>query len=91
MCDSYYCDNLTHNTFRFYLIDFQLNTDFPSQFCGSLFLPQNHLALLKDQFLKKMLLKRAKTRHFFFFFFFFLRKTIGSNNSFTLIETISGF
>ena len=46
------------------------------------FLPQNHLTLLKDRFLKKLLLKRAKakTRRFFF------RKTIGSNNSFTLIE-----
>ena len=30
------------------------------------FVPQNHLALLKDRFLKKMLLKRAKTRRLFF-------------------------
>ena len=62
-CDTCYCDYLTHTTFRFYLIDFQLNTDFPSQFC--VFLPQNHVALLKDQFLMKMLLKRAKTVPFF--------------------------
>ena len=29
----YYCDYLTRTTFRFYLIDFQFNTDFPAQFC----------------------------------------------------------
>ena len=28
----YNCDYLKHSTFRFNLIDFQLNTDFPSQF-----------------------------------------------------------
>ena len=33
MCDTYNCDYLKHNTFSFNLIDFQLNTDFPSQFC----------------------------------------------------------
>ena len=33
MCDTYHCDYLPHTTFRFYIIDFQLNTDFPSQFC----------------------------------------------------------
>ena len=33
MCDTYNCDYLKHNTFRFNLIDFQLNTDSPSQFC----------------------------------------------------------
>ena len=32
MCDTYSCDYLKHNTFRFNFIDFQLNTDFPSQF-----------------------------------------------------------
>ena len=32
MCDTYYCDYLKHNTFRFNFIDFQLNTDFPSRF-----------------------------------------------------------
>ena len=31
MCDTYNCDYLQHSTFRFNLIDFQLNTDFPSQ------------------------------------------------------------
>ena len=33
MCDTYNCDYLKHSTFRFNLIDFQLNTDFSSQFC----------------------------------------------------------
>ena len=33
MCDTYNFDYLTHNKLRFNLIDFQLNTDFPSQFC----------------------------------------------------------
>ena len=32
MCDTYNCDHLKHSTFRFNLIDFQLNTNFPSQF-----------------------------------------------------------
>ena len=56
MCDKYNCDYLQHSTFHFNLIDFQLNTDFPSQF---------HLALLKDRFLKKMLLKEQKPIAFF--------------------------
>ena len=33
MCDTYNCDCLKHSTLRFNLVDFQLNTDFPSQFC----------------------------------------------------------
>ena len=33
MCDTYNCDYLKRSTLRFNLIDFQLNTDFPSQFC----------------------------------------------------------
>ena len=32
MCDISSCDYLQYNTFRFNLIDFQLNRDFPSQF-----------------------------------------------------------
>ena len=27
MCDTYNCDYMKHSTFRFNLIDFQLNTD----------------------------------------------------------------
>ena len=64
MCDTYNCDYLKHSTFTFILIDFQLKTDFPFQFLR--FLPKNHLASLKDRFLKKMLIKRAKTRRLFF-------------------------
>ena len=30
ICDIHNCDYLSHTTFRFYLIDFQLDTDFPS-------------------------------------------------------------
>ena len=30
ICDTYYFDYLTLTTFHLYLIDFQLNTDFPS-------------------------------------------------------------
>ena len=33
MFDKYNCDYLKHSTFHFNLIDIQLNTDFPSQFC----------------------------------------------------------
>ena len=33
MCDTYNYDYLKQNTFLFNLIDFQLNTDFPSQVC----------------------------------------------------------
>ena len=67
MCDTYNCDYLQHSTFRFNLIDFQLDTDFPSQFWGVFC----RKILLKDRFLNKMLEKRAKTRRLFFFFFFF--------------------
>ena len=61
----YYCNYLTHTTFRFYIISFQVKIDFPSQFC--IFYRKNHLALLKDRFLKKMILKIAKPRCLFFF------------------------
>ena len=33
MCNTIHCDYLPHTTFCFYLINFQFNTDFPSQFC----------------------------------------------------------
>ena len=32
MCDTYDCNYLKYNTFRFNLIVFQVDTDFPSQF-----------------------------------------------------------
>ena len=59
MCDTYNYDYLKHSTFRFNFIDFQLYIDFPFQFCV-------HLASLKDRFLKKMLIKRAKTHRLLF-------------------------
>ena len=34
MYDTYNCNYLKHNLFRFNLIVFQLDTDFPSQFCS---------------------------------------------------------
>ena len=33
MCDTYTCGYLKQSTFSFNLIDFQLDTDFPFQFC----------------------------------------------------------
>ena len=33
MCDTYNYDYLKYRTFRFNFIDFQLNIDFPFQFC----------------------------------------------------------
>ena len=42
-----------------YLVDFQFNTDWLSKFC--IYFTVNHLALLKDRCLKKMLLKIART------------------------------
>ena len=65
MYDTYNCDYLKHSTFRFNLIDFQLNKyrfPFPILRC----LSQNHLASLKDRFLKKNVIKRAKSRRLFF-------------------------
>ena len=80
ICDTSNYDYQAHTIFRVCLIDFQLNTDFPSQFCV-------FYRKIKDRFLKKKkkkkkkLFKRAKTQRVFFFL-----KTIGSNNSYTLIE-----
>ena len=48
----------SNTTFRFYLIDFQLTTDFPSQ-CYVVY-RKITLVLLKDRRLKKMLLQRTK-------------------------------
>ena len=63
ICDTYNCDYMPHTTFRFYAIDFQLNTDLSSQFYH--FLPWNHLTLLKHRFLKKMLKKSKNLSAFF--------------------------
>ena len=75
MCDTYYCD-YHHILFLLNQFSVKYRLSFPILH----FLPQNHLALLKDWFLKKMLIKSAKTRRLFF------RKTLSSYNYFTLIE-----
>ena len=49
---------LLSTTFGFYLIDFLLNTDFPSQVC--VFYRKMHLTLLKDRFHKKMQFKEEQ-------------------------------
>ena len=56
------------------LNDFQLITDFPSQFCVFT-VKSPSVSLLKDRFLKIILLKRVKTCRLFWV------KTMGSNNS----------
>ena len=62
MCDTLWLSEAQHITFQFnrFLVKYR----FPFPILR--FLPQNHLASLKDRFLKKMLIKRAKTRRFFF-------------------------
>ena len=65
MCDTYNCDYLQHSTFCFNLIDFQLNTDFLSQFC--IFTVKSpsvtQRSVSKENAFK---LKRAKTHRLFF-------------------------
>ena len=63
ICDTYHWDYLLHNIYRFYSNDFQLNTDCRSKFC--ILCRKTTWRLLKDRFLKTMLLIRAKTRRFF--------------------------
>ena len=77
MCDMYHCDYLPHTTFRFYLIDFQLNTDFPSQFCVFHLKSPSVTERLVSQ---ENAFKKSKNPSPFF------HHTIGSDNSFTLIE-----
>ena len=67
---------LPHIIFHFCLIDFQLNTNFPFQ--SSIF-SENHLTLLKDWFLKKMLLIEQKPISF-------PLQNIDSSNSLTATE-----
>ena len=80
-CDTYNhhdnCDYLPHTVFHFYLIDFQLNTDFPFQFC--VFTVKSP-SVTRRSVSKENAFKKSKHPSPF------LRKTIGLNNSFTLIE-----
>ena len=68
---------MQHGTFRINLIDFQINTDFPSQFC--VFAVKSH-NVTQRSVSQETAFKKSKNLSPFF------RKTIGSNNSFTLIE-----
>ena len=79
-----YCDYLKHSTFRCNLIDFQLNTDFLSQFC--VFTVKSPSVTQRSVSQENAFKKSKKLVAF-------LRRTKGSNNSFTLIVliTISGF
>ena len=64
--------------FRFYLIRFQLNADFPSQFC--IFTVKSS-SITQRLFSQETSFKKSTNPSAFF-----PRKTIGLNNSFTLIE-----
>ena len=58
MYDTYKGNYLKHSTFRFNLIDHQLNTDFPSQFCiFDLKITKRHS---KIDFLRKCFYKELK-------------------------------
>ena len=63
MCDTYDCDYLHH--IKFQLIRFSVKYRFPFPILH-FFIVKSPIALLKDRFLKKMLLKTAKTRRLFF-------------------------
>ena len=76
MRDTYNCNYLQHNTFRLNLIDLQLNTDFPFQFC--VFTVKSP-SVTQRSVSQENAFKQSKTLSPF------LRRTIGSNNSFTLI------
>ena len=76
MCDTYNCDYLKHSTFRFNLIDFQLNTDFAFFTVKS---PRVTQRLVSQE----NAYKKSKNPSPF------LHKTLGSGNSFTLIENNS--
>ena len=66
MCDTYECYYLQHSTFRFNLINFHLNTDFPSQFCA---FAVKSASVTQRSVSQENALKRVKTCRLFFFFF----------------------
>ena len=77
MCDTYNFDYLKHSKFRFTLTDFQLNTDFPPQFC--VFNAKSPSVTERSVSLENAYKKSSKLSPF-------LHKNIGSDNSFTVIE-----
>ena len=76
MCDTYNCVYLQHSAFRLNLIDFQLNTVFPSQFCVSY---RKTPSVTQRSVSQKNAFKKSKNPSLF------LRITMGSK-SFTLTE-----
>ena len=78
MCDAYNCDYLKHSTFRFNLIDFQLNTNFPSP--NSAFFTVKSPSVTQRSVSQENAYKKSLNPSPF------LHITIGSDNSFTLIE-----
>ena len=62
MLDTYNCDYLKYDTFRFNLFNFQLNTDFPSQFFFTVKSP----SVTQRSVSQENTYKRAKTRRLFF-------------------------
>ena len=76
ICDTYNCDYLPHTIFRFYLIDFQLKKDFPSEL--SVFTVKSP-SITQRSVSQENAFKKSKNPSPFF------HNTIGSNNSFTLV------
>ena len=62
VCDTDNCDYLPHITFCFYLIDFQLNTNFPFK-CPAFTVKSPHVT--QRLVSQKIFLKRVKTRRLF--------------------------
>ena len=77
MCDTYNYDYLKYNTFRFNFIDFQLYIDFPFKFC--VFTVKSPSVTQRSVSQENAYKKSQNPSPF-------LHKTIGSDNSFTLIE-----
>ena len=82
-CDTCNCNYLPHTTFNFYIIDFQLNTDFSSQFC--VFTVKSRACVTRRLVSQENAMKKSKDPSPF------VRKTLGSNNYLTLIENIFRF
>ena len=76
------CDYLPYTMFYFFLIDFQLNKDFPSEFA---FFTVKSPSITQRSVSQEKCYKKSKNPSPFF------RKTIGSNNSFIPIENNFGF
>ena len=77
MFETYNCDYLKHSTFPFNLINFQLNTDFLSQFC--VFTVKSPSVTQRSVSQENAYKKSYNPSPF-------LHKTIGSDNYFILIE-----